>query len=91
VFRPLRGTELEHRAPPKYEDMLKVFRHVYETCRSRKLPVGVVPNINWSLSLQPEDTFYLARDSAIDRLYRQWIWALRLLMRPYFLRQLRRP
>jgi len=89
VFRPLLGTELENHPPPRLEDMVRVFRRVYETCRVHSLPIGVAPNVNWSLSMQPEDTFYLAGDGAGDRMYRRWVWTLRLLMRPYFYRQFR--
>lgn len=88
VFRPLEGTPMASQPPPCYEDMLRVFRHVYQTCRRHNLPIDVAPNINWSLSVQPEDTLYLAHDAPADRVYQRWIRTLRLLMRPYFYRQL---
>ncbi len=89
IFRPLKGAELEDYPPPAFSDMVRVFRHVYETCRVHNLPIGVAPNINVSLSLQPEDTLYLAEGSSADRIYQRWIGALRRIMRPYFTRRMR--
>jgi hypothetical protein len=90
IFRPLLGTAMENEQPPGFQDMVKVFRHVYRTCRAHNLPIDVAPNIYWSLSLQPEDTLYLAQDAPADRIYQRWIWAVRLFMRPYFYRRLHR-
>jgi hypothetical protein len=38
VFRPLVGTDLEKEAPPRTEDMVPVFRRLYESCMERGLP-----------------------------------------------------
>ncbi len=89
IFRPLTGADMENYPPPAFSDMVRVFRHVYETARLHNLPIGIAPNINVSLSLQPEDTFYLAQDSAADQIYQRWINALRHIMRPYFARRMR--
>ena len=89
VFRPLTGADLQDHPPPEYPDMVRVFRHLYETCRDRNLPVGIAPNINVSLSLQPDDTFYLAQGTFSDRVYQSWVGALKLLMRPYFARRMK--
>ncbi|HYK91531.1 MAG TPA: radical SAM protein [Acidobacteriota bacterium] len=89
IFRPLTGADMENYPPPAFSDMVRVFRHVYETSRVHNLPVGIAPGINVSLSLQPEDTFYLARGSAADQIYQRWIDALRRIMRPYFARRMR--
>jgi biotin synthase-related radical SAM superfamily protein len=89
IFRPLTGADMENYPPPAFSDMVRVFRHVYETCRVYNLPIGIAPNVNVSLSLQPEDTFYLARGSAADQIYQRWIGALRHIMRPYFARRMR--
>ena len=48
--------------PPRYEDMILVFRRVYETCRKYRIPMDVTPNIEVSLVVQPGDTRYLAPD-----------------------------
>ncbi len=89
IFRPLAGGEMEDYPPPNPSDMLRVFRHLYETCRIHNLPVGIAPNINVSLSLQPDDTFYLASESIADRMYQSWVGALKHLMRPYFSQRMR--
>jgi hypothetical protein len=89
IFRPLTGADMENYPPPAFSDMVRVFRHVYETCRVYNLPIGIAPNINVSLSLPPEDTFYLASGSTADRTYQRWIGALRHIMRPYFARRMR--
>ncbi len=55
VFRPLIGTAFEHMEPPKTEDMVPVFRHLYEACMDRGLPIGLAPNIHVSLVMLPEE------------------------------------
>jgi solute carrier family 13 (sodium-dependent dicarboxylate transporter), member 2/3/5 len=55
VFRPLTGTDLQELQPPRTEDMVPVFRRLYEACMERGLPVGVAPNIHVSLVLLPEE------------------------------------
>jgi hypothetical protein len=54
VFRPLTGTDLEAAAPPRSEDLVPVFRRLYEACMERGLPIGCAPNVHVSLVLQPE-------------------------------------
>jgi hypothetical protein len=48
VFRPL--TE-----PPRSEDLVPVFRRLYEACMERGLPIGCAPNVHVSLVLLPEE------------------------------------
>ncbi|HYU33364.1 MAG TPA: radical SAM protein [Thermoanaerobaculia bacterium] len=60
VFRPLSGTDLQHREPPKTEDMVPVFRRLYEAVMERGLPAGVAPNIHVSLVMLPEECRYLS-------------------------------
>ena len=55
VFRPLKGTDLEDAAPPKTEDMIPVFRRLYESCMEAGLPIGVAPNIHVSLVMLPDE------------------------------------
>jgi len=59
VFRPLAGTDMEGTAPPKTEEMVPVFRRLYEACMERNLPVGVAPDIHVSLVLLPEECRWL--------------------------------
>ncbi|MGH9798450.1 MAG: radical SAM protein, partial [Candidatus Polarisedimenticolia bacterium] len=55
VFRPLAGTDLESAPPPRTEDLVPVFRRLYEACMERGLPIGIAPNIHVSLVLLPEE------------------------------------
>jgi hypothetical protein len=55
VFRPLVGTDLEGAEPPSTEDLVPVFRRLYEACMERGLPIGCAPDVNVSLVLLPEE------------------------------------
>ena len=55
VFRPLKGTDLQDEAPPKTEDMVPIFRRLYEACMERGLPIGCAPNVHVSLVMLPEE------------------------------------
>jgi hypothetical protein len=55
VFRPLVGTDLEDAPPPRTEDMVPVFRRLYEACMENRLPIGIAPNIHVSLVLLPDE------------------------------------
>jgi len=55
VFRPLVGTDLEDAAPPETEEMIPVFRRLYEACMERGLPIGVAPGIHVSLVMLPDE------------------------------------
>jgi uncharacterized radical SAM superfamily protein len=55
VFRPLLGTDMENEAPPRTEDLVPVFRRLYEACMERGLPIGCAPNVHVSLVLLPEE------------------------------------
>jgi hypothetical protein len=55
VFRPLVGTDLEDHEPPRTEDVLPVFRRLYEACMEAGLPIGCAPNVHVSLVMLPEE------------------------------------
>jgi hypothetical protein len=55
VFRPLLGTDLQDADPPRTEDLVPVFRRLYEACMERGLPIGCAPNVHVSLVLLPEE------------------------------------
>ncbi len=84
IFRPTVGSDLEHLAPPRYDDMLIVFRHLYEACRRNHVPMDVTPNIEVSLIVQPGDTRYLAPRTFAASIYDAEMALARLLARPYF-------
>jgi uncharacterized radical SAM superfamily protein len=69
VFRPLVGTDMEDAAPPRTEDLVPVFRRLYEACMERGLPIGCAPNVHVSLVLLPEECRSLSsRSFLIKRL-----------------------
>ncbi len=55
VFRPLLGTDYAHLPPPRSDDLVPVFRRLYEACMERGLPIGCAPNVHVSLVLLPEE------------------------------------
>ena len=55
VFRPLVGTDFEDREPPKTEEMVPIFRRLYEACMENGLPIGCAPNVHVSLVMLPEE------------------------------------
>ncbi|MCI0566658.1 MAG: radical SAM protein [Acidobacteria bacterium] len=59
VFRPLSGTDMEDYPLPKTEELIPVFRRLYEACMKHDLPIGVAPNVHVSLVLLPEECRYL--------------------------------
>lgn len=60
VFRPLAGTDLADREPPSTEEMVPVFRRLYEACMERGLPIGCAPNVHVSLVMLPEECRWLS-------------------------------
>jgi hypothetical protein len=60
VFRPLVGTDYASVAPPRTEDIVPIFRRLYECCMERGLPIGCAPDIHVSLVLLPEEARWLS-------------------------------
>ncbi len=60
VFRPLAGTDFADREPPSTEQMVPVFRRLYEACMERGLPIGCAPNVHVSLVMLPEECRWLS-------------------------------
>ena len=78
IFRPVEGTAMQDWPSPEYEDMVKVFRRVYEGCMKNGVPIGLTPNIEVSLVVQPTDAEYLVQPSFSYYLYKTKL----ALMRP---------
>ncbi|PYQ47349.1 MAG: hypothetical protein DMF78_24010 [Acidobacteria bacterium] len=55
VFRPLIGTDMQEAPPPRTDDLVPVFRRLYEACMERQLPIGCAPNVHVSLVMLPEE------------------------------------
>ncbi len=73
VFRPLIGTDYADVASPKTEDMVEVFRRLYEACMEKRLPIGVAPNVHVSLVMLPREARLLQ-----DNPNRFWLQELKL-------------
>jgi hypothetical protein len=71
VFRPLAGTDLEGAPPPRTDDLVPVFRALYERCTERGLPIGVAHGVRVSLVLLPEECRALVQDPARLRSFRR--------------------
>lgn len=55
VFRPLQGTDYEEVAQPDTDELVPVFRRLYDACMEKGLPIGLAPNVHVSLVLLPEE------------------------------------
>jgi hypothetical protein len=84
IFRPLEGSAMEHSPAPDPVAMRRVMRHVWERCRDNGIPIGMAPNIEVSLVVQPTDTAYLADGTWRDRWYIARNALLRWLAAPLF-------
>jgi hypothetical protein len=83
VFRPLMGTGFEDHPPPRVEEIVPVFRRLYEACMDRRLPIGIAPNVHVSLVMLPEEARWLIDD---PRRYWRGEMRLRLLRKLFALR-----
>jgi hypothetical protein len=59
IFRPVVGSDMEHWPSPRYEDIRRVMEHMYRACVRAGIPMGVAPNIEVSLIVNPDDAQYL--------------------------------
>ncbi|MHC4956277.1 MAG: radical SAM protein [Planctomycetota bacterium] len=89
IFRPLQGSGMEDWPAPDPVDMTRVMRHVWDRCRDRGIPIGMAPNIEVSLVVQPTDAAYLARGTLRDRWYVLRNALLRRMAAPLFRRRMR--
>jgi len=86
VFRPLQGSGLADAPPPSFAEMRAVMKYMWERCRDRGIPIGVAPNVQVSLIVQPLDAAYLADDTWRDRWYLAKLGLLRKAARRRFRR-----
>ena len=90
VFRPLIGTDFAHVPPPAVEDVVPVFRRLYEACMERDLPVGVAPNVHVSLVMLPQEARSLLDDPGRFWLKELKLAAMKKVFAHQFQRQVRR-
>ncbi|MDO8139922.1 MAG: hypothetical protein Q6358_00345 [Candidatus Brocadiales bacterium] len=85
VFRPTLGTEMEDYPSPKYEDMVIVFRRMYETLIKNNIPIGIAPNIHVSLVVQPtEGKYFIEKKNLGYYKYQFRLFLLKMIYRPLF-------
>jgi hypothetical protein len=89
IFRPTIGSDMEDWAPPTYDDMRRVMAAMYDACRRHRIPIGLAPNIEVSLVVNPDDAAMLAPRTGGFYGYELWRRALRVAARPLFRRRLR--
>ena len=73
---------MEHFPPPRYEEMRQVFEYMIESCVRKRIPIGIAPNIEVSLVVQPTDALYLAKPGPSLLSYRLYNGLLSTLFRP---------
>ncbi len=90
VFRPLEGSDMAVYPSPFYEEMREVFKYMIDRLIAKRIPIGIAPNIEVSLVVQPTDALYLADPDINSLLYRAYNKALTSLVKPFFNRRLKR-
>jgi hypothetical protein len=89
IFRPTTGSPMADWAPPAYAEMRTVMAAMYDACRRHRLPIGLAPNIEVSLVVNPDDAAFLADRTLDFYTFEAWRRTLRVAARPMFHRELR--
>ena len=89
IFRPTIGSELAGWLPPRYDEMRRVMAAMYDACRRHRIPIGLAPNIEVSLVVNPDDASLLAPRDRGFWSYEIWRRSLRLAAQPLFRQRLR--
>jgi hypothetical protein len=84
IFRPTVGSGMSDWPSPEYADMRAVMAAMYDACRRHHIPIGLAPNIEVSLVVNPDDAALLAPRTAGFYAYEAWRRALRLAAKPMF-------
>jgi hypothetical protein len=88
IFRPTVGSQMADWVSPSYDEMRPVMAAMYDACRRHRIPIGLAPNIEVSLVVNPDDAALLAPRAAGFYAYEAWRRALRIAARPVFRRRL---
>jgi len=89
IFRPTVGSDMAHWPPPDPLQMRTVMAAMYDACRRHRVPVGLAPNLEVSLVVNPDDAALLARRTTGFYTYEGWRRALRFAAAPLFRRRMR--
>ncbi len=82
IFRPTIGAAMERFPTPDPAEMKHVMAYMYEACRRNNIPIGMAPNIEVSLIVNPDDARELAPHSVANRLYEMELRTMRFLAKP---------
>jgi hypothetical protein len=88
IFRPTVGSAMADWASPDYQEMRTVMAAMYDACRRHRIPIGLAPNIEVSLVVNPDDAAFLAPRTTGFYAYEAWRRMIRLLAGPVFRRRL---
>jgi len=88
IFRPTLLSQMADWPSPSYDDMRRVMAEAYDACRRHRVPIGLAPNIEVSLVVNPDDAAFLAPRTLDFFAYEAWRRMLRLAARPVFLREM---
>jgi hypothetical protein len=84
IFRPTIASDMAAWPSPAYDDMRAVMAAMYDACRRHRIPIGLAPNIEVSLVVNPDDAAFLAPRTVGFYTYEGWRRLLRLAARPAF-------
>jgi hypothetical protein len=87
IFRPTIGSQMADWRPPDYAEMRAVMAASYDACRRHRIPIGLAPNIEVSLVVNPDDAAFLAPRTVGFYRYEAWRRLLRVAARPVFARR----
>jgi len=90
IFRPLKGSTMSYYPSPLFREMREVFKYIIDKCIAKRIPIGVAPNIEVSLVVQPTDALYLANRDLSYHFYRFRNSLLSSVFKPIFNRRLKR-
>jgi hypothetical protein len=90
VFRPLLGSDMADWDPPGFEQMRAVFKYMIDRLIACRIPIGIAPNIEVSLVVQPTDALYLADPGFRLLSYRFYNGVLAAAARAVFHRRIRK-
>lgn len=84
IFRPTIGSDMADWPSPSYDDMRTVMAASYDACRRHRMRIGLAPNIEVSLVVNPDDAAFLAPRTFDFYRYELRRRALRLAAKPVF-------
>ena len=89
IFRPTIGSQMADSPPPPYAEMRLLMGAVYDACRRHRVPIGLAPNIEVSLVVNPDDAAFLAPRTVDFYVYQAWRRTLRVAAKPVFHHRMR--